>query len=636
MPEKLLDKINSPVDLRKLDQSELPQLAQEIRDEIIESVSKTGGHLGSTLGVIELTIALHYKFDTPVDKIIWDVGHQAYAHKLLTGRRHDFHTLRQYKGLSGFPKRGESEYDSFGTGHSSTSISAALGMVAARDIKKGDNRVIAVIGDGSMTAGLAFEGLNHAGHLDKNLIVILNDNEMSISPNVGALSSYLSKTMTGALYTRVRKETEHLLKIVPGGDSMLKFAKRVEESLKGLVVPGMLFEELGFKYVGPIDGHNMESLFQNFKNIKHVDGPILFHVITKKGKGYGPAEENPSVFHGVGPFDVSTGRIKSKPGPPSYTKVFGDALIHLSEMNEKIIGITAAMPEGTGMNRFADRFPDRYFDVGIAEQHAVTFAAGMAAEGFVPVVAVYSTFLQRAYDQIVHDVALQRLPVVFAIDRGGLVGADGPTHHGTFDYSFLRHIPNMTVMAPKDEDELRSMLKTAVEAGTPVSVRYPRGCGHGVDLSGPISSIEIGKGELLAEGGDITLIAIGSTVYPALEAARLASKKGIRAEVINARFVKPLDAQLIAGSVTKTGKVITVEENALQGGFGSAVLELLEQEKILSGIRIMRLGIPDRFIEHGEQEILYKELGIDSSGIAKAITEMTAADIHDLGASDRR
>ncbi|MBE9504519.1 MAG: 1-deoxy-D-xylulose-5-phosphate synthase [Proteobacteria bacterium] len=632
MSENLLHKINSPEDLRKLDSSELLQLAQEIRDEIIENVSKTGGHLGSTLGVIELTIALHYKFDTPADKIIWDVGHQAYAHKMLTGRRKDFPTLRQYKGLSGFPKRSESKYDSFGTGHSSTSISAALGMVAARDIKGGDNRVIAVIGDGSMTAGLAFEGLNHAGHLDKNLIVILNDNEMSISPNVGALSSYLSKTMTGALYTRARKETEHLLKIVPGGDSMLKFAKRVEESIKGLVVPGMLFEELGFKYVGPIDGHNMESLFQHFKNIKNVDGPILFHVITKKGKGYTPAEERPSAFHGIGPFDINTGEVKSKPGPPSYTKVFSDTLISLAESNEKIIGITAAMPEGTGMNRFAERFPDRYFDVGIAEQHAVTFAAGMATEGFVPVAAIYSTFLQRAYDQIVHDVALQKLPVVFAIDRGGLVGADGPTHHGIFDYSFLRHIPNMIVMAPKDEGELRNMLKTAVEAKAPVSVRYPRGNGYGVDLSGEISSIEIGTGELLVEGNDITVIAIGSTVYPALEAARLSAEKGISVEVINARFVKPLDEQLIVTSATKTGKVITVEENALQGGFGSAVLELLEQKKALSSIKIKRLGIPDKFIEHGEQDILYKGLGIDSTGIAKTITEMTAKNLYELGA----
>lgn len=618
MTEKLLDHIGSPSDLKKLELDKLPQLAAEIREAIIETVSETGGHLASSLGVVELTIALHYKFDTPKDRIIWDVGHQAYAHKILTGRRREFSTLRQHKGLSGFPKRSESVYDSFDTGHSSTSISAALGMVAARDISKEENRVIAVIGDGSMTAGLAFEGLNHAGHLDKNLIVILNDNEMSISPNVGALSSYLSRTMTGALYTRVRKETENLLKHLPGGDSMLKFAKRAEESLKGLVVPGMLFEELGFKYVGPIDGHNFDSLFENLKNIKNVEGPILFHILTKKGKGYGPAEENPSKFHGVGSFDRETGEVKSKGGPPSYTAVFGDTMVKLAEQNQRIVGITAAMEEGTGMKRFAERFPDRYFDVGIAEQHAVTFAAGMAAEGYVPVTAIYSTFLQRAYDQIVHDVALQNLPVVFALDRGGLVGADGPTHHGTFDYSYLRHIPGMIAMAPKDERELQSMIKTAVECGRPVAVRYPRGAGYGIDLAGEIAAFEIGKGEILREGADVTILAIGSTVYPSVAAAENLAVKGVDAEVVNARFVKPLDEELIVRSALKTGKVVTVEENALQGGFGSAVLELLEERQLLADITIRRLGIPDRFIEHGPQDLLRREIGIDAEGIARA------------------
>ncbi len=625
MTEKFLSSIDSPKDLRKLDRSDLPALAAELREEIIDIVSKNGGHLASSLGVIELTIALHYKFNTPDDKIIWDVGHQAYAHKILTGRRKEFATLRQHKGLNGFPKRAESEYDAFGTGHSSTSISAALGMVAARDVKEGDNRVFAVIGDGSMTAGLAFEGLNHAGHLDKNLVVILNDNEMSISPNVGALSAYLSRTMTGALYTRVRKETENLLKHFPGGDSMLKFAKRAEESFKGLIVPGMLFEELGFKYVGPIDGHNLEALFESLKNIKNVDGPILFHVLTKKGKGFAPAEAKPSLFHGVGPFDKITGEVKKSAGPPSYTKVFGETIIKLAEENEKVVGITAAMAEGTGMNAYAERFPDRYFDVGIAEQHAVTFAAGMATEGFVPIVAVYSTFMQRAYDQVVHDVALQNLPVVFALDRGGLVGADGPTHHGAFDYSFMRHIPEMIVMAPKDEGELRSMLKTAVECGGPASVRYPRGNGFGVDLSGDIEAIEIGTGERLREGKEVTILAIGSTVRPAEEAAQILASEGVNAEVINARFVKPLDESLILESVKKTGKLITVEENALQGGFGSAVMELLEEKELLGEVKVKRLGIPDRFVEHGPQDVLRKEIGIDSEGIAGAASELARA-----------
>ncbi len=622
MSEKFLNSINSSSDLKKLDKSDLPLLAKELREFIIKSVSVTGGHLASSLGVVELAIALHYKFDTPGDKIIWDVGHQAYAHKILTGRRDSFQTLRRHKGISGFPKISESPYDSFGTGHSSTSISAALGMVAARDINNKSNKVIAVIGDGSMTAGLAFEGLNHAGHLKKDLIVILNDNEMSISPNVGALSSYLSKTMTGVVYTKMRKETEHLLKNLPGGDSMLKFAKKAEESLKGLVVPGMLFEELGFNYVGPIDGHSIESLFENLKNIKNVDGPILFHVITKKGKGYLPAEKEPARFHGVGPFNVDTGEIQKSKAPPSYTGVFSDTIVELAKTNDKIVGITAAMPEGTGMAQFADKYPDRYFDVGIAEQHAVTFAAGLAAEGLVPVTAIYSTFLQRGYDQIIHDVALQNLPVVFAIDRGGIVGADGATHNGLFDYSYLRHIPNMVVMAPKDENELRHLLKTAVDAGCPASVRYPRGAGFGVDMSEGLKTVETGKGEIVRSGKDITIIAIGSTVYPAINAAEGLARRGIYGEVINARFVKPLDAELILASIGKTGKVITVEENRLQGGFGSAVLELLEENNMLSNVAAKRLGVPDFFLEHGSRDILMKEVGIDKDSIIKAALEM--------------
>jgi len=624
MSEKLLYSINNPSDLKNLEKPALPGLAKEIRELIINTVSVTGGHLASSLGVVELAIALHYKFDTPNDRIIWDVGHQAYAHKILTGRRDSFSTLRKHKGISGFPKRSESVYDSFGTGHSSTSISAALGMVAARDIKGGTNKVIAVIGDGSMTAGLAFEGLNQAGHLKKNLIVILNDNEMSIAPNVGALSAYLSRIMTGSVYTKMRKETEQILKNIPGGDSMLKFAKRAEESLKGLFVPGMLFEELGFNYVGPIDGHSFDALFENLKNIKNVDGPILFHVITKKGKGYLPAEENPSIFHGVGPFDIETGKVKSSNAPPSYTRVFSDTLVELAKTNDKIVGITAAMPEGTGMAHFAETFPERYFDVGIAEQHAVTFAAGLATEGFVPVAAMYSTFLQRSYDQIIHDVALQNLPVVFAIDRGGIVGADGATHNGLFDYSYLRHIPNMVVMAPKDENELRHLLKTAVEAGRPASVRYPRGAGYGVDMSEEIRSIEIGKGEILRTGSDLTIVAAGSMVYPAVEAAENLAGQGIDAEVINARFIKPLDAELILSSVKKTGGLITVEENRLQGGFGSAVIEMLEERRMLSGISIKRLGVADIFLEHGSRDILMKEVGIDRDGIIRAALEIKA------------
>lgn len=624
MSENHLHSINSPSDLKNLEKSDLPILAKELREFIINSVSKTGGHLASSLGVVDLAIALHYKFDTPYDKIIWDVGHQAYAHKILTGRRDSFSTLRKHKGISGFPKISESAYDSFGTGHSSTSISAALGMVAARDINNKSNKVIAVIGDGSMTAGLAFEGLNHAGHLKKDLIVILNDNEMSISTNVGALSSYLSRTMTGVVYTKMRKETENLLKNIPGGDSMLKFAKRAEESLKGLVVPGMLFEELGFNYVGPIDGHSFDSLFENLKNIKNVDGPILFHVITKKGKGYLPAEEESAKFHGVGPFDVATGDVQKSKAKPSYTKIFSETIVELAKTNDKIVGITAAMPEGTGMAQFADAYPDRYFDVGIAEQHAVTFAAGLAAEGLIPVAAIYSTFLQRGYDQIIHDVALQNLPVVFAIDRGGIVGADGATHNGLFDLSFLRHIPNMVVMAPKDENELRHLLKTAVEANCPASVRYPRGAGYGMDISGELRTIEIGKGEIVRSGRDITIISIGSTVYPAIDAAEKLVEQGIDAEVINARFVKPLDMELIIASVKKTGKVITVEENRLQGGFGSAILELFEENNMLSALYIKRLGIPDVFLEHGSRDILMKEVGIDKDGIIKAVLEIVS------------
>lgn len=618
----LLQEINSPSDLKKLKPEDLSKLAEELREVIISTVSKTGGHLASSLGVVELTIALHYIFDTPSDKIVWDVGHQTYAHKLLTGRRDSFHTLRQEGGISGFPKRDESEYDCFDVGHSSTSISAALGMAKARDLRGDRNKVIAVIGDGSMTAGLAFEGLNHAGHLDTDLIVILNDNEMSISQNVGGLSSYLNRIMTGHFYNKFRKETESFLKHIPKfGGPMLELARKAEESFKNLIVPGMLFEELGFKYFGPIDGHDLNSLMGTLSNIKDLNGPILLHLITRKGKGYKPAEERPDEFHGVGSFDIATGKATKLGESRSFTDVFGDAVVELAREDEDIIAITASMPQGTGLEKFGKEFPDRFFDVGIAEQHAFTFAAGLACEGYKPVVALYSTFLQRAYDQVLHDVCLQKLPVVMALDRGGIVGADGPTHHGLFDFSFLRHIPNMVVMAPKDEEELRRMLKSAFSFGLPSSIRYPRGSVYGVKTDKELRELEIGKGEILRDGEDVGIVAIGSTVYPALIAAQELEKEGIKAAVINARFVKPLDADLIIEMAGKTGKIITVEENVLQGGFGSAVLEMLE-ERGISGIKIKRLGIPDKFVEHGNQDALRKRYGIDKDGIVKAVREL--------------
>ncbi len=619
---RLLPSIDSPEDLRKLQQEDLGTLASELRDVIISTVAKTGGHLASSLGVVELTIALHYLFDTPSDKIVWDVGHQAYAHKLLTGRRESFHTLRQEGGLSGFPKRDESEYDSFGVGHSSTSISAALGMAKARDLRGDKNKVIAVIGDGSMTAGLAFEGLNHAGHLDTDLIVILNDNEMSISQNVGGLSSYLNRIMTGHFYNKFRKETETFLRHIPKfGGSMLELAKKAEESFKNLIVPGMLFEELGFTYFGPIDGHDMSFLFETLGNIKNINGPVLLHLVTKKGKGYKPAEERPDEFHGVGSFDIATGKTTKLGESRSFTDVFGETMVELARGDDDIIAITAAMPQGTGLDRFAKEFPDRFIDVGIAEQHAVTFAAGLACEGYKPVFAVYSTFMQRAYDQVLHDVCLQKLPVILALDRGGIVGADGPTHHGLFDFSYLRHIPNIAVMAPKDEDELRSMLKSAISWGLPASIRYPRGSVLGVRMEKKIEELEIGKGEVLRGGEDVCIVAIGSTVYPAIMAAEELEGEGIRAGVVNARFVKPLDADLILSEARKSGKVITVEENVLQGGFGSAVLEMMEG-KGATDIKIKRLGIPDKFVEHGSQDSLRKRYGIDKDGIVRAAKEM--------------
>jgi 1-deoxy-D-xylulose-5-phosphate synthase len=612
----ILESINEPSDLRNLPEKDLPKLADELRETIITTVAKTGGHLAPGLGVVDLTIALHYAFDTPTDRIIWDVGHQAYAHKLLTGRRDRFPTLRQHGGVSGFPKREESPFDHFDVGHASTSISAALGMAAARDIKHEEFRVIAVIGDGSISAGLAFEGLNHAGHLKKPLIVVLNDNEMSISPNVGALSAYLSKMMTGQFYTRLRQETKHFLQGIPRvGESMFNLAKKAEESLKVFVAPGILFEELGFQYVGPIDGHNIEDLLSTFRNIRSLNWPVLVHVVTRKGKGCGFAECNPSQYHGVSPFDPETGKPAGKRQKVmSYTEVFGQTMTTLAEDNEKIVAITAAMSDGTGLEKFAELHPDRFFDVGIAESHGITFACGLATEGMHPVAAIYSTFMQRAYDQVVHDLCLQNLPVTIAMDRAGLVGEDGPTHHGVFDLAYLRHVPNMVVMAPKDENELQHMLKTAVEHPGPAAVRYPRGTGYGVAMDQELRTLPIGKGELLREGDDLVILAVGATVRPALHAAERLAEEGISAAVVNARFVKPLDGELILHHARLTGRVMTVEEHVLQGGFGSAVLELLDTAR-MSSVKTLRIGLPDRFIEHGAQAVLRKKYGLDADGI---------------------
>jgi 1-deoxy-D-xylulose-5-phosphate synthase len=624
MGNNILQTIDSPEDLRQLSIPELEELAADIRDEIVKTTSKTGGHLAPCLGVVELTLALHYVFNTPADKLIWDVGHQAYAHKLVTGRRDQFHTLRQYKGISGFPKRSESPYDAFDTGHSSTSISAGLGIALGQDLKKSRNRAIAVIGDGSMTGGMAFEALNQAGHLNKDLVVVLNDNEMSISPNVGALSSFLSRKMTSRQVVRAKGELKQLLKSFSNvGENILQVLKKSEESFKGFFTPGMLFEALKFEYIGPIPGHQLEDLIATFQNVRDFGhGPVLIHVLTKKGKGYPPAEENPGDYHGVGPFDIETGKpLPAADGPISYTRCFGDTLIKLAEKEKKIVGITAAMPAGTGLMGFAQRFPDRFFDVGIAEQHAVTFAAGLATEGILPVVAIYSTFLQRAMDQVIHDVCLQNLPVTFALDRGGVVGDDGPTHHGVFDLSFLRFIPNLILMAPKDENELQHMLNTAVRHKGPAAVRYPRGAGEGVELDDELEEIPIGSGELLREGTDILLLPVGNRVYPALEAAKGLEKIGIDAAVVNPRFIKPLDSELITEWAEKTGRVVTVEDNARMGGFGSAVLELLAGTGY-SHIKVKVLGYGDRYMEHGTQKILWRKGHIDVPAITNGAMEL--------------
>jgi len=619
---RLIDGIEFPKDIRGFSIDELNQLAAEMREEVISVVSEVGGHFASTLGAVELTLALHYVFNTPEDRIVWDTGHQAYAHKLICGRRDGLATIRQLGGLSGFLSREESEYDVFGAGHAGTSISAALGMVEAKYLEGSKRKVVAVISDGGLSAGLTYEGLNSAGHLDRDLIVVLNDNEHFIDPRVGAVSSFLSKQFTTDLGVRMQKNFSNLLKSLPKGENLKFVARKIRDSFLSLVTPGFLFESLGFQYVGPIDGHSISEMIATLKNVKKIEGPTLVHVLTKKGKGYQPAEQDPIKFHAVTPFHVLTGKAKKEKGPiPTYTDVFGRSLLDLAKQNRKIVGITAAMGSGTGIDKLAREIPERTYDVGIAEQHAVTFAGGMATEGYIPVVAIYSTFLQRGYDEILHDVCLQNLHVVFALDRGGLVGADGPTHHGVFDFSYMRSMPNLVVMAPKDENELQHMLKTAVDYYGPISLRYPRGEGWGVNLDREMKSLEIGKAELLRDGADVVIAAIGQPVIPALRAAQDLAPLGINAAVVNARFVKPLDKDLFRDLFTRIPRIITVEDHVTAGGFGSAVVEMLADEG-LTGVEVRRLGVPDRFIPHGTQDELRKMCGFDKDAIARAALQM--------------
>ena len=618
----LLDAIESPEDLRQLDLAALEKLAGEIREKIITTVSETGGHLAPCLGVVELTLALHYVFQTPKDKLVWDVGHQCYTHKLITGRRDTFHTLRQYNGISGFPKRSESEYDVVETGHSSTSISYSLGLAAAKEAQKDDSKVIAIIGDGSMTAGLAFEGLNHAGDLDKDLIVILNDNEMSISPNVGAMSSFLSRKLTSKSMRRLKDHVEERLKSLSSvGENILTVLRKSEESLKGFFTPGMLFEALKFEYIGPIPGHELEGLIETLQNVRdNSHGPVLIHVLTTKGKGYEPAETNPGDYHGVGPFEIETGKPKPSAGSISYTSVFGKTVCKLAEADSRVTAITAAMPAGTGLIDFSKQFPDRFFDVGIAEQHAVTFAAGLAMAGMRPVDSSSSTFMKRALGLIIHDVCLPDLPVTFALDRGGVVGDDGPTHHGVFDLSFLRFIPNLTVMAPKDENELQHMLYTSITGDSPCAIRYPRGSGEDVSMDETFTTLPLGRAELLRAGNDVLLLPVGNRVYPALEAAEGLAKLGIDAAVINPRFIKPLDNELIGKWAKTCGRVVTVEDNVKKGGFGSAVLQMLHELHLTLPVRT--LGYGNKFIDQAPQKVLWKNAGIDAAGIIKGALEV--------------
>jgi len=605
---ELLKTIDDPSQLRKLERKQLHQLADELRAFVLDSVSKTGGHLSSNLGTVELTIALHTVFETPEDRIVWDVGHQTYAHKILTGRREAMARLRMLDGISGFPRRSESAYDTFGTAHSSTSISAALGMAVAAKTKGESRKCVAVIGDGAMSAGMAFEAMNNAGAMDADLLVILNDNEMSISPPVGALTNYLARLLSGSVYATARRASEHILTRV----GVWEFARRTEEHVKGMVTPSTLFEEFGFNYIGPIDGHDLDTLIATLTNIRKLSGPQFLHVITRKGQGYKLAEEDPIAYHGPGKFDPAEGiKQPASPGKPTYSQVFGDWLCDMAKADSRLVAITPAMREGSGMVRYSEQFADRYFDVGIAEQHAVTFAAGMACEGLRPVVAIYSTFLQRGYDQLIHDVAIQNLPVTFALDRGGLVGGDGATHNGAFDFAYLRTVPNLTVMAPADADECRRMLTTAVRLGTPAAVRYPRGAAAGV-AGAELATVPLGKGELRRNGKRVAILAFGAMLKPALEAA-----EALDATVANMRFVKPLDIELVRQLAANHELMVTVEEHQVMGGAGSAVCEALNRLGIER--RVLLLGLPDRFIDHGEPGKLLSSVGLDAAGIQQAI-----------------
>jgi 1-deoxy-D-xylulose-5-phosphate synthase len=624
----LLFSVNSPDDLKRLSVSELRTLSRELRGYMVDVISKVGGHFGAGLGSVDLAIALHYVFNTPEDKIVWDVGHQAYPHKILTGRRDRLHTIRQFHGLSGFLKRSESEYDVFGAGHASTALSAALGVATARDYDQKDYKVVAVVGDGAMTGGMAYEAMNNAGLLKKNIIVVLNDNRMSIAPNVWAISNYFNEIITSKSFNRFKSNVWELTgKLDTFGDRIRKIAGRLEGGIKSVITPGMLFEALGFRYFGPFNGHNISQLVKIFSEVKDLSGPILIHTITKKGKGYTPAEVDGQNLHGVTPFDKITGvAVKKQGGPPAFTTIFGETVVELCKQNPKVVGITAAMPDGTGLNILQKEMPDRFFDVGIAEQHAVTFAAGMATEGYKPIAAIYSTFLQRAFDQIVHDVALQKLPVIFAMDRAGLVGADGPTHHGTFDLSYLRFIPGMVIMAPKDEAELRNMLYTATEYDKgPVALRYPRGNAIGVPLKEGFEKVPIGKGEIVREGNDVAILAVGNMVMHSLKAAELLQQNGIQAEVVNARFVRPLDEDLLLDIAERHTNIVTVEDNSVIGGFGSGIAEFFAAHGI-NNVNLKIHGLPDSFVEHGKPNELYELVGIDPAGIARVVSELVTGD----------
>ncbi|MEC7640942.1 MAG: 1-deoxy-D-xylulose-5-phosphate synthase [Nitrospinota bacterium] len=619
---KFLDQINNPKDLKKIKRNELPKVAEEIRKKLLEVISVNGGHLASNMGVVELTLALHYVFDNPVDKFVWDVGHQSYVHKLLTERKDRFHMLRQYEGLCGFTRREESPYDHWNCGHGGTSISAALAFATARDQKKEKNKVLAIIGDGSLTSGMALEGLNHTGHLKNDIIVVLNDNEMSIAPNVGGMSAHLSQIMTGQVMTKIKGEIDELLLAVPGiGRDISRYAHKIDEAIKGVFIPGRLFEDLGLRYIGPIDGHDVDLLIDSFDSIKDLKGPTLIHVITQKGKGYKVAEEKAHVWHGAKPFNIATGEFHKKKANPAYTAVFAEALIQLAKEDEKIIGLTAAMPDGTGIDKFEIVFPERTFDVGMAEQHCVGFAGALALEGLRPVAAIYSTFLQRAYDQVVHDICLMNIPITFAMDRAGIVGEDGSTHQGLYDIAYLRTLPNMVVMAPKDENELRHMLKTSVYHPSPSALRYPRGSALGVPIDPDMQMLEIGKAELIKDGKDLAIFAYGHMVKPSEKAAALLEEAGISIALINARFAKPVDSEMVLRYARSTNCLVTVEEHSLDGGFGSAVLEVLEQQDALANLRVKRIGVGNLVIEHGAPKIIRKNLKLDPEGLFETISE---------------